>query len=178
MWGEARSTRPWQGNCGKQPPDTLYLSSSCLGPRLHFFGQDLLLIENGSAWLAVPSFQSLPRRCRKKAKEVKCGGELNHKHQMIHRDKQLRRCKGHCALPHFCNEQGIGDDWESGHYQRCNLSSSPGWLRAHHCICAETEAQKSYSVCQGHFSWEGADFLGAISRSPTTAPISRRLCAW
>ena len=35
-----------------------------------FFGQDLLLIENGSAWLAAPSFQSLPRRCRKKAKDL------------------------------------------------------------------------------------------------------------
>ena len=71
MQGKARSMRPWQGkvilweNVEKFPPNTLYLSSSCLGPRLHFFGQDLLLIENGSAWLAVLSFQLLPRRYRK-----------------------------------------------------------------------------------------------------------------
>lgn len=53
------------GKEGKFPRNAPYLSSSCLGPRLHFFGQDLLLIENGSAWLAVLSFQLLPRWYRK-----------------------------------------------------------------------------------------------------------------
>lgn len=68
--GEARSTshgrkKLLSGKCGKLPPNTQYLSSSCLGPRLYFFGQDLLLIVNGSAWLVVLSFQLLPRRYRK-----------------------------------------------------------------------------------------------------------------
>ena len=68
---QGQSVRLWQGKVihwdyvEKIPPNTLYLSSSCLGPRQRSFGRDLLLIENGSAWLAVLSFQLLPRKYRK-----------------------------------------------------------------------------------------------------------------